>query len=86
MMVGLLVNKIAIITPNIEHNLSTTLPKGLPTIKDFVSLVQKLKTAQKSIAAVSGSKICLEIITPRVYFLVMDKVLLFRTKDSPFHP
>jgi hypothetical protein len=43
MMVGLLINKIAIITPNIEQN-SSTLRKGLPTIKDFVSLVQKLKT------------------------------------------
>jgi hypothetical protein len=71
MMVGLLINKIAIITPNIEQNL-TTLWKGLPTIKDFVSLVRKLKTAQKLIVVVSGSKICLEIITVRVYFFVIS--------------
>jgi hypothetical protein len=43
MMVESLINKIAVITCNIEQNLSIILRKGLPTIKDLFSLYKSGK-------------------------------------------
>jgi hypothetical protein len=45
-MVRLLLNKTTVLTHNMEQNLSTTLQKGFPTIKDFVHLVENSPSYQ----------------------------------------